>query len=104
MLDWCSSVLPNYDSGINRMSEPVDSFALESHGLFQAATLNHPPFQEEHVVEVKSFVPCLDVSESNVSVVDIWLFSFHFLFVILILKFGDLSVDTPDLFLVDWSI
>ena len=86
------------------MSELVNSFTLEPHCLLYAATLNHPSLHKEHVIEVEGLVPCLNVPESYVSVIDVWLFSLQLLFVILVLQFGHLGVDPPNLLLVDRRI
>lgn len=66
--------------------------------------MNHPSLHKEHVIQVESLVSCLDVPESYIRVIDVWLFSLQLLFVILVLQFRHLGVDTPNLLLVDRRI
>ena len=104
LLEWSSRVLPRNDAWIHRMRKFVHSLVLEPHGFFHAAISDQESLNKEHIIDVECLVPRLNISESDISIVDVWLLSLEFFTVILVLQLGHLGIDAPHLLFVDGCV
>ena len=86
------------------MRKLVYSFVLEPHWLLHATISHEHPLNREHIIELKCLIPRLDISESDVGVIDVWLLPLELLLVVLVLQLGHLGVDAPHLLFVDGRV